>query len=212
MCLLGNRDTTPAPSHARSPVAQPAADAVVSDGLSVSVTPSAISAPAHSLLDTISRLEEATTERFVYRLDSQAAHESFEDGLALKDILDDWDRLMPIPMPEAMQAELTAWWEAYGRIRIFQDMTDLLFPESSQYDHTASRQERGNHFKRRVFGSGANKRNQPAFHVMEKSILLSLVETVDFIHKQNRVLTVEVPPLFSYLDDRPDFLHSGQHC
>jgi len=127
-------ESPPAPRHARAAAAKPAADAVTSDDLTISVVPSAVSAQAHSLLDRIARLDVATVERFVYQLDSQAAHEAFEAGDTLAEILADWDRLLPIPMPEAMRARLTAWWEAYGRVRIYQDLTIIEFGDEYALD------------------------------------------------------------------------------
>jgi hypothetical protein len=30
---------------------------------------------------------------------------------------------MPIPVPEAVRAQLSDWWEAYGRVRIYENLT-----------------------------------------------------------------------------------------
>ncbi len=125
--LYWDRVETPdVPVAAQAPAALPA-EAVTADSHTISVAPSAIKAQAHSLLNMIARLEVATAERFVYRLDSQAVYESFEAGTSLSEIFNDWEHLLPIPMPEAIRDQLAAWWEAYGRVRIYENLTIIEF-------------------------------------------------------------------------------------
>ena len=102
------------------------------DGLAIAVNPAAIKAQAHGLLERIARLDAvvpgaAKTGHLVYRLDAQAVHCAFEAGTALADILSDWERLLPVAMPEAIRAQLTRWWEAYGRVRIYENLTVIEF-------------------------------------------------------------------------------------
>ena len=97
------------------------------DEHTIGVNPSAVSAQAHSLLDKIARLDETTADRFVYRLDAQAAYEAFETGVALPELLADWERLLPVAMPDSIQEQLAAWWAAYGRVRIYDDLTIVEF-------------------------------------------------------------------------------------
>ncbi len=110
-------------------VALPMADArtpgqtLETDGLAITVNPAAIKAQAHGLLERVARLEAAKAERFVYRLDAQAVFRAFEAGHVLADILNDWERLLPVPMPEAIREQLTQWWAAYGRVRIYENLT-----------------------------------------------------------------------------------------
>ncbi len=121
-------DSPPAPRHN---VAQTAAlapeEAVTIHDDAISVNPSAISAQAHSLLDRFARLEVAAADRFVYRVDPYAAYQTFEAGLALSEILNGWDRLLAVPMPEVIRARLAEWWNAYGRVRIYQNVTIVEF-------------------------------------------------------------------------------------
>jgi hypothetical protein len=79
------------------------------------------------LLDKIARLDLVETDRFVYHLDPQAAYESFEAGVALAEILEDWDRLLRIPMPEPIHRQLAGWWKAYGQVRVYEDLTIVEF-------------------------------------------------------------------------------------
>jgi hypothetical protein len=121
-------ETPPAPRHVPARTPSPAlAAAVTTDDCNIGVNPSAISAQAHSLLDKIARLEVANADCFVYRLDPHAAHQAFEAGVALSEILDDWERLLVVPMPEAIQARLSEWWDAYGRVRIYEHVTIIEF-------------------------------------------------------------------------------------
>ena len=120
-------EAPPAPHHvaAQAPVAQDAGKALATEGLEITVKPSAIRAQAHGLLERIARLRSATPDRFVYQLDTQAVYRSFEAGASLADIADEWERLLPISMPEAIRAQLAQWWEAYGRIRLYENLTAI---------------------------------------------------------------------------------------
>jgi len=121
-------DSPPPPRHAPDrAAAMPSAEAVTADKLSISVVPSAVSGQAHSMLDKIARLEVMEADHFVYQLDARAAYESFEAGAALADILNEWEKLLPIPVPAPILEQLAAWWEAYGRVRIYRNLTVIEF-------------------------------------------------------------------------------------
>ncbi len=121
-------ETPPAPRYAaaRDQDISPE-EAVRTEHHTINVHPSTISAQAHNLLDKIARLETVTSDLFVYQLDPQATYEAFEAGVALSELLDDWEQLMPIPMPETIQVQLTDWWAAYGRARIYENITVIEF-------------------------------------------------------------------------------------
>lgn len=119
----------PAPRGAeRAPASSPA-PAVTVAGQRITVCPSAISAQAHGLLERIARLANATAGRFDYALDAEVAYRAFEAGVALTDILSDWERLLPVAMPHSIRAPLERWWAAYGRVRIYQDLTVIEFAD-----------------------------------------------------------------------------------
>lgn len=99
------------------------------EGHCITVRPSAIGAEAHGLLESIARLQTATTGRFVYQLDAQTVQRSFEKGVTLSQILDDWQRLLPMPMPDTLRAQLEAWWQAYGRVHIYRNLTVIEFAD-----------------------------------------------------------------------------------
>lgn len=114
-------DAPPAAS-AQTP-SLPPEEAVSTAGHTITVVPAAISPQAHDLLNKIARLEFAAAEQFVYHLDSQTTFESFEAGAALSELNDSWEKLLPIPMPKAIRDQLTAWWDAYGQVRIYENVT-----------------------------------------------------------------------------------------
>jgi hypothetical protein len=121
-------ETAPAPRHAAARAqAAPSEAAVVADRHTITVRPSALNAQAHALLDKIARLETATADRFVYQLDAQAVYGAFESGATLSEIIEDWENLIPVPMIDAIQTQLTDWWKAYGRIRIYENLSVIEF-------------------------------------------------------------------------------------
>lgn len=102
-------------------------DAVRTEHHTIRVRPSAIPVQAHHLLDQIARLETATADLFIYRLDPHVVYKTFEGGATLSEILENWEQWMRVPMPEDIRGPLTEWWEAYGRVRIYQDLTVIEF-------------------------------------------------------------------------------------
>jgi hypothetical protein len=119
-------ETAPAPPHAAVQATVPRQEIKI-EHHTINMHPSAISSQAHALLDQISRLDTATADRFAYRLNPQAAYEAFETGVTLAEILGDWEKLMPTPMPDVMRAQLADWWDAYGRVRLYEDLTMIEF-------------------------------------------------------------------------------------
>jgi hypothetical protein len=118
-------------SAATQPQAKPTApdEAVTIDRHNIRVNPSAIAAEAHSLLDKIARLEEITPDIFTYILSGQAIHTTFEEGLTLDNILDDWAQLLPVSMPESIRSQLAEWWQAYGQVRVYENVTVIEFSD-----------------------------------------------------------------------------------
>ena len=129
-------DKTAAPTMPGAAISQPtdkldeaqtAVSAITITDTTITVDPTAISAKAHDYLDNIAILAEATTSRFVYRLYAPAAHQAFEAGQTLDQILENWDKLLAIPIPTAIQEQLTAWWQAYGQVRLYENVTVIEF-------------------------------------------------------------------------------------
>ena len=112
--------------------ALPATVAAPADALSVEddvirLDPVVVGAAAHTLLDRIARLERAQPHQFVYRLDPAAVHQAFESGTDLQQIVGEWQAALGSPMPDAIQARLAEWWQTYGTIRLYQNVTVIEF-------------------------------------------------------------------------------------
>lgn len=120
-------EAPPAPHAISHESAVPPEEAIQFDRHTITVQPSAISGQAHDLLSKIAHLDIAAADRFVYRVNPQTMYETFEVGVALSDILEGWDKLMLTSMPEAIRAQLTQWWESYGQVRIYENITLIEF-------------------------------------------------------------------------------------
>jgi hypothetical protein len=120
-------ESPPAPHPDRAPALPPAADAVRVDGDRVTLAPAFVTAQSHRFLQAIGRLEDASVERFVYRLDPQAVHATFEAGGTLDEILEDWPLLLQVPLPAEWRRKLSDWWGTYGLVRIYEDLTVIEF-------------------------------------------------------------------------------------
>jgi hypothetical protein len=130
--ILNRVEVPPAPPHAAvrtEAAASPVEGTVEVDQDVIIVDPANVSAQAHSYLDKIARLEQAAATGFVYRLDAQAVYEAFEAGFSLNQALDDWETLLPIPMPNQLRRRLMSWWQAYGRVRIYENVTLIEFAD-----------------------------------------------------------------------------------
>lgn len=102
-------------------------DAITVQDTTIIVDPTAVSAQTHNYLDGIAILAEAATDRFVYQLHAAAVHQAFEDGQTLDQLITGWEKWLPIPMPGAIHHQLTAWWQAYGQVRLYENVTVIEF-------------------------------------------------------------------------------------
>ena len=129
--LYWSRAEAPPASPHVSAVAEGGAeeDAFRAEGLMVTVRPSALGGRAHGVLNAIARLETTGPDQFNYRLDGEACLEAFEDGMTFSDIREAWEDHLPVPMPEAIVEQLTAWWDGYGRVRLYKDVTVIEFSD-----------------------------------------------------------------------------------
>jgi hypothetical protein len=109
--------------------AVPPAEAVSIEGLTIAVNPAAITTQAHTFLDKIARLDEVTPEKFTYTLNVQPVHQTFEAGETLDNLLTDWDRLLPVSLPPHIRDQFDAWWQGYGQVRLYQNVTVIEFDD-----------------------------------------------------------------------------------
>lgn len=120
--------TTDAASALSAGVSPPGpTDAITTHDTTIVVDPTAVSAQTHNYLDGIAILAEAATDRFVYQLHAAAVHQAFEAGQTLSQIVDGWEKWLAIPLPDAIRSQLTAWWEAYGQVRLYENVTIIEF-------------------------------------------------------------------------------------
>jgi hypothetical protein len=89
------------------------------DAGTISLQRGSAAAQTHSFLGRIARLEEASPERFLYRLDRRPTLAAFESGASLSDLLAEWERVMPRAIPSALEQTLSEWWTQYGKVRLY---------------------------------------------------------------------------------------------
>ncbi len=104
----------------------PVAEAVVIDESlgTITVHPNLVQPEVHPFLGSIAHLEEATPTRFVYRLDTRAAYETFARR-PLEETLSLWDELIPCPMPGAVRQSLSTLWTRYGEVHLYEGLALL---------------------------------------------------------------------------------------
>lgn len=118
----------PHPTVSQVTTAAPA-EAVAIAGETITINPAAVSAQIHSLLDNMARLDEVLPDRFIYTLNVQAVQAAFEEGHTLAEITDEWEQLMPQPMPDHIHTRLETWWQGYGQVRIYENITVIEFDD-----------------------------------------------------------------------------------
>ena len=99
--------------------------AVDEGGEAISLQPGSVPPQAHAFLGRIARLEEASPERFLYRLDAQTALATFESGASLSDLITDWERALSQPIPAAVREMLGQFWTRYGQVRLYEGFSLL---------------------------------------------------------------------------------------
>jgi len=123
-------EAPPASPHAPAASAAKGGEGAFSaEGLTVSVRPGALSGRGHGLLNAIARLQSTSPDRFEYRLDGAACLEAFDAGTTLSNIIETWEEHLPAPMPDTIGDQLTDWWEGYGRLRLYEDVTVIEFSD-----------------------------------------------------------------------------------
>lgn len=93
----------------------------------IRANPSTLGALGHRLMDRIAKLERAQPFQFEFRLDIGVTHRSFEAGASLTEFEADWESVFGEPMPASIHNRLASWWDNYGRIRLYRDVTIIEF-------------------------------------------------------------------------------------
>ena len=91
-----------------------------------------------------------------------------------------------------------------------EQQAQLVVAERLEHVHLGARQQCRIDFERRILGGGADQGDQAGFHEGQQSILLRLVEAVDLVDEQDRVLAAR-QVLLGLFDRGADVLHARQH-
>lgn len=110
------------------PVGSDLAQVAIGPGLDVRVSPGHDDPAIHELLAMFGTLREASPRGFVYTLTIEGVRASFEAGHTADDLLASL-RARTDRVPEEFQATLLRWWEAYGRLRLYEGLTLLEFAD-----------------------------------------------------------------------------------
>ena len=94
---------------------------------SINLIPSQVSGRLHTLLERIAHRESAQPDQFTYRLNIATAHQSFEAGLAVEDVQRQWQELLGEDLPKPIATRLNQWWQSYGQVRLYRQMTIIEF-------------------------------------------------------------------------------------
>ena len=101
----------------------------VSDDLDVRVQLGRVDADVHDFLGLFAELVEAESDVFRYRITPQQLNSAFENGVALGDVLGFLERVSGAAVPITASRLLTRWYEDYGTIRLYQDLTVIEFAD-----------------------------------------------------------------------------------
>jgi len=74
-------------------------------------------------------LESVSASNVTYRLDIATTHHSFESGLSAADLLAAWQQKISPEVPPSIQKQLEQWWQAYGQVQLYQNMTLIEFAD-----------------------------------------------------------------------------------
>ena len=92
-----------------------------------------------------------------------------------------------------------------------QKLLESVGVQTVQHKHLASGQQRRVQLKRRILGGGADQNNRAVFHIGQKTVLLRLVKTMDFVDKQQRALPLCRPAILRILKNPLQIGHAGKN-
>ena len=56
-------------------------------------------------------------------------HAAFERGASVDSLAEDWERCFGARLPAEIQKRLAAWWQQYGQVRLYQNLTLIEFAD-----------------------------------------------------------------------------------
>lgn len=104
-------------------------DPIVNNGLKVTLDPAVATGEMHTYLDQIARLVTAQPNQFIYEVDVEAVHATFEAGVTLSTLCETWQSLFAKPMSAVIETQLQTWWDAYGQVRLYAGVTLIEFAD-----------------------------------------------------------------------------------
>jgi hypothetical protein len=78
----------------------------------------------HPFLASIARLEKVSARGYLYRLDMRTAHSAFARR-SFPDLMAEWQRIVPVPIPASMYKALEDWWARYGQVHLYEGLALL---------------------------------------------------------------------------------------
>jgi hypothetical protein len=93
------------------------------DDLTVALVPGRVPAQFHDLLHLIGKLEEATPERFVYRITFDGVLLALEQGQTIETLIASLGQWCGTEIPITWQEKLHTWSQNYGKLHVYQEIT-----------------------------------------------------------------------------------------
>ncbi len=104
-------------------VAPVAAAAIQITDENIRVNPAHVSHQGHRFLEQIAKLAQAEPTHFLYRLDIERVHHTFEAGHTLTELQQGWQEHLRTAIPKAIDKQLRHWWENYGQVRLYEQVS-----------------------------------------------------------------------------------------
>ncbi len=92
-----------------------------------------------------------------------------------------------------------------------QDPSERVVGQRLQQHEDRAGQKRADHFERGILGRRADQDDRAPLDVRKKRILLSLVEAMDLVDEEHRLLALERQPVLRGLDDLPQLGNAPRH-
>jgi hypothetical protein len=77
----------------------------------------------YNLLGSIGQLDNATPQRFVYRVSASSVQQQFDRGESAQTLLAMLEKACPIEIPGSWKERLHGWQENYGKLHLYQEIT-----------------------------------------------------------------------------------------
>ena len=93
-----------------------------------------------------------------------------------------------------------------------QQRIKIVFRQRSQFKNLRTRNQRRIDEEKRIVRRRADELHHAAFHVRQQNVLLGFIETMDFVHEQNRGLALVFEAIGRGGQHAPHIRHVGFHA